>query len=54
MKEDFNLSKVSFPGGLIIGCDAGTLNVLKIKGTHNAMKSGIMAAESFYMIQFKI
>ncbi len=43
-----SLPRFSFPGGLIIGCDAGTLNVLKIKGTHNAMKSGIMAAESFY------
>jgi len=43
-----SLPKFSFPGGIIIGCDAGTLNVLKIKGTHNAMKSGILAAESFY------
>ena len=43
-----SLPKFSFPGGLIIGCDAGTLNVLKIKGTHNAMKSGIIAAETFY------
>ena len=33
---------------MIIGCDAGTLNVLKIKGTHNAMKSGIIAAEVFF------
>ena len=43
-----SLPKFSFPGGLIIGCDAGTLNVLKIKGTHNAMKSGIIAAEVFH------
>ncbi len=43
-----SLPKFSFPGGLIIGCDAGTLNVLKIKGTHNAMKSGIIAADTFY------
>ncbi len=43
-----SLPKFSFPGGLIIGCDAGTLNVLKIKGTHNAMKSGIIAAETFH------
>ena len=42
------MPKFSFPGGLIIGCDAGTLNVLKIKGTHNAMKTGIIAAETFY------
>ena len=43
-----SLPKFSFPGGLIIGCNAGTLNVLKIKGTHTAMKSGILAAEAFY------
>ncbi|CAN6271322.1 unnamed protein product [Urochloa humidicola] len=30
-----------FPGGAIIGCSAGFLNVTKIKGTHRAMKSGI-------------
>jgi len=34
------------PGGLLIGCDAGTLNMPKIKGSHTAMKSGIMAAET--------
>jgi len=38
--------KLDFPGGMIIGCGAGLLNVLKIKGTHLAMKSGIVAAES--------
>jgi electron-transferring-flavoprotein dehydrogenase len=43
-----SLPRFSFPGGLIIGCDAGTLNVLKIKGTHNAMKSGMIAAEVFF------
>ncbi|MCE9687883.1 electron transfer flavoprotein-ubiquinone oxidoreductase [Shewanella sp. AS16] len=41
-----SLPKMSFPGGLIIGCDAGTLNFAKIKGTHTAMKSGIVAAET--------
>lgn len=41
-----SLPKMSFPGGLIIGCDAGTLNFAKIKGTHTAMKSGILAAET--------
>lgn len=38
--------KMSFPGGLLIGDDAGTLNFAKIKGSHTAMKSGIVAAES--------
>ncbi|QLE83774.1 electron transfer flavoprotein-ubiquinone oxidoreductase [Shewanella sp. Scap07] len=41
-----SLPKMSFPGGLIVGCDAGTLNFAKIKGTHTAMKSGILAAET--------
>ncbi len=39
------LPKMSFPGGLLIGCDAGTLNFAKIKGSHTAMKSGLVAAE---------
>jgi electron-transferring-flavoprotein dehydrogenase len=34
------------PGALLIGCDAGTLNMPKIKGSHTAMKSGIIAAET--------
>ena len=34
------------PGALLVGCDAGTLNMPKIKGTHTAMKSGIIAAET--------
>ena len=38
--------KMSFPGGLLIGDDAGTLNFAKIKGSHTAMKSGMVAAES--------
>ncbi len=37
--------KMSFPGGLLIGDDAGTLNFAKIKGGHTAMKSGMIAAE---------
>ncbi|WP_298774979.1 electron transfer flavoprotein-ubiquinone oxidoreductase [uncultured Shewanella sp.] len=41
-----SLPKMSFPGGLIIGCNAGTLNFAKIKGSHTAMKSGILAAET--------
>ena len=42
------LPKMSFPGGLLIGCDAGTLNFAKIKGLHTAMKSGMLAAESVF------
>ena len=41
-----SLPKMHFPGGLLIGCDAGTLNSVKIKGNHTAMKSGMLAAES--------
>merc|ERR1712048_814843 len=40
--------KQSVPGGLIIGCSAGLLNVPKVKGTHLAMKSGIVAAETIF------
>ena len=39
-----SLPKMSVPGGLLIGCNAGTLNFAKIKGTHTAMKSGMLAA----------
>ncbi len=38
--------KMAFPGGLLIGDNAGTLNFAKIKGTHTAMKSGMIAAET--------
>ncbi|EKD71816.1 MAG: hypothetical protein ACD_46C00089G0001, partial [uncultured bacterium] len=41
-----SIPKLTFPGGLIIGDAAGFLNVAKIKGIHNAMKSGMVAAES--------
>jgi electron-transferring-flavoprotein dehydrogenase len=41
-----SLPKMQLPGGLITGCAAGTLNVPKIKGSHNAMKTGMLAAES--------
>ena len=40
-----SLPKMSFPGGLLIGDNAGTLNFSKIKGSHTAMKSGMLAAE---------
>jgi electron-transferring-flavoprotein dehydrogenase len=43
-----SLPKMYMPGGLLIGCDAGTLNMPKIKGSHTAMKSGIIAAETIY------
>ena len=41
-----SLPKMFMPGALLIGCDAGTLNMPKIKGSHTAMKSGIIAAEA--------
>lgn len=43
-----SLPKMTFPGGLLVGCDAGTLNFAKIKGNHTAMKSGIIAAEVLF------
>lgn len=48
-KGGFNaLPKMTFPGGLLIGCEAGTLNFAKIKGSHTAMKSGMLAAEEVF------
>ncbi|MDR9467875.1 electron transfer flavoprotein-ubiquinone oxidoreductase [Marinospirillum sp.] len=48
-KGGFNsLPKMTFPGGLLLGCDAGTLDFSKIKGTHTAMKSGLLGAESVF------
>ncbi len=41
-----SLPKMTFPGGLLIGDNAGTLNFAKIKGNHTAMKSGMIAAET--------
>ena len=41
-----SLPTMHMPGALLIGCDAGTLNMPKIKGSHTAMKSGIIAAET--------
>jgi flavin-dependent dehydrogenase len=43
-----SIPKLTFPGGCLIGCGAGFLNLPKIKGTHNAMKSGMLAAESIF------
>jgi len=41
-----SLPRMFMPGALLIGCDAGTLNMPKIKGSHTAMKSGMIAAET--------
>ena len=41
-----SLPKMVFNGGALIGCDLGTMNVAKIKGSHTAMKSGMLAAEA--------
>ena len=43
-----SLPKMCLPNGLLIGCDAGTLNFSKIKGSHTAMKSGMIAAETVF------
>lgn len=43
-----SIPRLSFPGGLIAGCSAGFMNVARIKGAHNAMKSGIVAAETIF------
>ena len=43
-----SLPKMEFPGGLLIGCNAGTLVFSKIKGSHTAMKSGELAGEYTY------
>jgi|TARA_B110000037_G_scaffold217077_1_gene277353 electron-transferring-flavoprotein dehydrogenase len=43
-----SVPKLTFPGGMLVGCEAGFLNVPKIKGTHLAMKSGMIAASSIF------
>lgn len=43
-----SVPKLYFPGGALIGCAAGFVNVPRIKGTHNAMKSAMLAAESAF------
>jgi electron-transferring-flavoprotein dehydrogenase len=42
------LPKTVFPGGALVGCDAGYLNASRIKGSHTAIKSGMLAAEAAY------
>ena len=41
-----SLPKLVFPGGALVGCDAGTLNASRIKGSHAAIKTGMLAAEA--------
>ena len=43
-----SIPKLAFPGGALIGCSAGFVNVARIKGSHNAMKSGMLAAEAAF------
>ncbi|MDA8574713.1 electron transfer flavoprotein-ubiquinone oxidoreductase [Alphaproteobacteria bacterium] len=43
-----SIPKLTFPGGMLVGCGAGFLNVPKIKGSHNAIKSGMTAAEAIF------
>jgi len=42
------IPKLTFPGGSLVGCSAGFLNAVKIKGSHTAMKSGMLAAEAIF------
>lgn len=42
------IPQLTFPGGMLIGCDAGFMNYAKIKGSHNAMKTGMLAAEAIF------
>ena len=42
----FSLPQCTFPGGILVGCDAGFLNGSRIKGVHTAMKSGMLASET--------
>ena len=44
----FSLPKLTFPGGLMVGCSAGFMNVLKIKGSHTAIKSGVEAGNAVF------
>src|SRR5581483_9472172 len=43
-----SIPKLTFPGGALIGCAAGFVNLPRIKGSHNAMKSGMLAADAFF------
>ncbi len=48
-----SLPKLVFPGGALVGCDAGTLNAARIKGSHAAIKSGMLCAEAIGEAVFK-
>ena len=43
-----SVPKLTFPGGALIGCSAGFVNVPRIKGSHNAIKTGMLAAEAAF------
>ena len=43
-----SVPKLAFPGGALVGCAAGFVNLPRIKGTHNAMKTGLLAAEAAF------
>jgi len=43
-----SIPKLSFPGGALVGCSAGFVNLPRIKGSHNAMKTGMLAAEAAF------
>ena len=44
----FSIPNLVFPGGLLVGCSAGFMNVPKIKGSHTAIKSGIEAGNAIF------
>lgn len=44
----FSIPRLTFPGGLLVGCSAGLMNVLKIKGSHTAIKSGVEAGDAIF------
>jgi electron-transferring-flavoprotein dehydrogenase len=43
-----SMPKTVFPGGLLIGCDAGTMNASRIKGSHSAIKTGMLAGDALF------
>src|SRR5205823_14992470 len=43
-----SVPRLTFPGGALIGCAAGFVNLPRIKGSHNAMKTGMLAAEAAF------
>ncbi|SCU84370.1 LANO_0C01178g1_1 [Lachancea nothofagi CBS 11611] len=49
-----SVPKLNFPGGVLVGASAGVMNVPKIKGTHTAMKTGMLAADAMYEVISKM